>query len=387
MNCWSILFNLLLISAIIGSYIWIGVLQTGNAPLSQLNVNGDGSINGNLIVGGTISSQTTQQQVSDALSDSIVTHDLTWSGTSEGTFPVLSSEKQIIDSEMKISTTTLSVSGRRIIDLADPCLDTDAVNKQWVEQHCEPKCITNVEELEDVLVSTINSPELDPLRTFLGENLFLQLVPGLTIDSKVLAVGDRILILNHNLPQINGIYVIGDPAGYRSTDFSHGKLLTFNIQVNVLYPEPTNCYLLQTPPTSTTLVPNVDQQATGDATDSCDEPYDPFLFVKKPCCLKMHDWDDDKKEDEDVVGCIPLVNLDNMCKSKCSPEFTASISPEGIVNLIGSNPMLLTLGAGGQGLRFRALNDMVYIDMIVDGGESTMSLEFGENSVQFVATP
>ncbi len=101
----------------------------------------------------------------------------------------------------------------------------------------------------------------------------------------------------------------------------------------------------------------------------------------------MHDWNDDKKEDEDVVGCIPLVNLDNMCKSKCSPELSASISPEGIVNLIGSNPMLLTLGAGGQGLRFRTLNDMVYIDMIVDGGESTMSLEFAENSVQFVATP
>lgn len=386
MNCWTLLITILLIAAIIGSYVWIGVVQAGNAPLSQLNVTGDGVIEGNLTVNGTINGAGLLNTAAATIPDNVVTIDSTWFGAAQGALTVLEPNGQAIASEMAITSTTVDFAGRRLVDLHDPCLPQDAATKSWVMKHTiqnNPASFTT-QTLADAKVDTTNLLDTHPLRNYLGSNLFLQLVEGLIIDSVELKAGDRVLILNHALPQINGVYVIGQTAGSRADDMSQGKITTFDVRVPVEDPQ-TVSYLLVTPAESKDE-PNIDQQATGNATDSCGEPYDPLNFIREKCFLKMCDWNEGKDAKDDVVGKIPLVDCDEPCNAKASDALKASVTPEGLVTLMASNPLFLTLGGAG-GLRFRALDDKVYVDLMVDGGESTMSLEFSENNVQFVATP
>lgn len=387
MNCWSLLITILVIAAIVGSYIWIGVVQAGNAPLSKLNVTGDGVIEGNLTVNGTINGVSASgSSVSSTLPEGVVTVDSTWFGAAEGSLPVLGSNGQAIASEMAITSSKVDFAGRRLVDLHDPCLPQDAATKSWVMKHTiqNNPASFSTQTLANANVDTSSLLESHPLRNYLGSNLFLQLVEGLIVDSVELKAGDRILILNHALDQINGVYVIGETAGYRAQDMSQGKITTFDVRVPVDDPQ-TVSYLLVTPADSKSE-PNIDQQATGNATDSCGEPYDALNFVREKCFLKICDWNDGKDAKDDVVGKIPLVDCDEPCNAKASEALKANITPDGFVTLMASNPFFLTLGGQG-GLRFRALDDKVYVDMVVDGGESTMSLEFSENNVQFVATP
>lgn len=60
MKIWKLILIIIIISSIIGLYIWVGILQSGNAPFSQLNVNGNGRIDGDLRVGGIITSEPTE---------------------------------------------------------------------------------------------------------------------------------------------------------------------------------------------------------------------------------------------------------------------------------------------------------------------------------------
>lgn len=381
MNCWSLLVTILVISAIIGSYIWIGVVQAGNAPLSKLNVTGNGVIEGDLTVNGTIHSSSTASAVSSILPENVVTIDSSWFGAAEGTLTVLGANDQAISSEMTVSSTTVDFAGRRLIDLQDPCLPQDAATKSWVEQYTVQNNPASVKTLTlpSAQVDTSQLMSDHPLRNYTGQNFLLLLANGLVVNSVTLETDDRLLVLNHALPQINGVYVIGDIVGSRAQDMSQGKLTTYDIRV----PVGTASYLLVTP-VDAKNEPNVDQQASGNATDSCGEPYDPLVFVHEPCFMKMHDCGEETKED--VLGRIPLVDCNDPCKARSSESFQANITPEGIVTLMASNPLFLTLGGQG-GLRFRALDNKVYIDLVVDGGESTMSLEFSENNVQTVATP
>lgn len=389
MNCWSLLVTFLVIAAIAGSYIWIGVVQAGNAPLSKLNVTGDGVIEGNLTVNGTINGAgVLNTSNSSVLPEGVVTVDSTWFGAAQGSLTVLESNGQVIASEMEVTSTKIDVAGRRLVDLHDPCLPQDAATKNWVMKHTiqNNPASFSTQTLANAKVDTSNLLESHPLRTYLGSNLFLQLVEGLIVDNVELKAGDRLLILNHSSPQVNGVYVIGQTAGSRAQDMSQGKINTFDVRVPVEDPD-TVSYLLVTP-TDAKDEPNIDQQATGNATDSCGNPYDALNFVRECCFLKMHDWNDGKDAKDDVVGKIPLVDCVDPCKAKANDALKASISPEGLVKLMVSNPFhLLFGGENGGGLRFRSLDDKVYVDLLVDGGESTMSLEFSENNVQFIATP
>lgn len=88
---------------------------------------------------------------------------------------------------MKVSN-GLDLQGQRITNLGDPSANTDAVNKQY---------------LDNVVRGLAWKPEVRAAST---ANITLA-TPGTTMDGVTLAANDRVLLKNQTAPAENGIYV------------------------------------------------------------------------------------------------------------------------------------------------------------------------------------
>lgn len=115
--------------------------------------------------------------------------------------------------------TGLRANNKRLQDVADPTVGTDAATKQYVDQVAQ-----GVNDLKD------------PVRgTSTGNIAITALINGLVHDGVTYATGDRILLKNQTAGAENGIYVIGaSGTGTRSTDANASDEVTRGMAVTVL---------------------------------------------------------------------------------------------------------------------------------------------------------
>ena len=97
-----------------------------------------------------------------------------------------------------LGTGTVSVSGFKITDVADPVLDTDAANKRYVDA-----ARSGLDVKQSVRAATTTNITLSGTQT---------------IDGVVLSIGDRVLVKNQTTASQNGIYTVASGAWSRSTD-------------------------------------------------------------------------------------------------------------------------------------------------------------------------
>lgn len=169
----------ILVALVIGAYIWLSVMQAGNAPMDQLTVNGSGHIEGDLAIGGKIIYSTPQE-----------------------TSTIEEDTKAYIDNQI---LKTLYSSNKYTVSTDTSLLD---------DQHL--------------------------LRTSSAKALNIIIEEGLNVSGMLLSSDDDVLVMNHVDDRLNGIYSSKTNSRKRTLDktdivYSTNSSLVFLVQTDNKY--------------------------------------------------------------------------------------------------------------------------------------------------------
>lgn len=110
--------------------------------------------------------------------------------------------------QMTAPAADVSWNSKKITNLADPSLSTDAATKQYVDSQAQ-SAASGIDPKEAVLAASTGN---------------LTLSGAQTVDGVALSVGDRVLVKDQTTASENGIYTVASGAWSRTSDASQGTL-------------------------------------------------------------------------------------------------------------------------------------------------------------------